>query len=68
MVEPLTVLDKAPRAVRSGSQVGELLAGYQKVLDGVDDLPLVPMVLRKHRGRLHYRPHPYRCGPGEPLS
>jgi hypothetical protein len=59
MAEPLTVLDKTPQAIRStphGSQVGELLAVYQGVLDSVDDLPLVPMVLRKHRGRLHYRP------------
>jgi cytochrome b len=58
MAEPLTV-DKAPQAIRStphGSQVRELLAVYQEVLDGIDDLPPVPMVLRKHRGRLHYRP------------
>jgi FtsH-binding integral membrane protein len=59
MAGPLTVLDVAPQAIRStphGSQVGELLAVYQGVLDGVDDLPPVPMVLRKNRGRLHYRP------------
>jgi hypothetical protein len=40
-----------------GSQVGELLAMYQGVLDGADDLPLIPIVLRKHRGRLHYIPY-----------
>jgi len=38
------------------SWFAELLAVYQGVLDSVDDLPLVPMVLRNHRGRLHYRP------------
>jgi hypothetical protein len=59
MAEPLTALDEAPQAIRStpnSSQVRELLAVYQGVLDSVDDLPLIPMVLRKHRGRLHYRP------------
>jgi len=43
-------------ATPHGSQVGELLAVYQEALDSVDDLPLVPMVLRKRRGRLHYGP------------
>ena len=60
MAEPLTVLDEAPQAIRStphASQVGELLAVYQEVLDSVDDLPPVPLVLRKHRGRVHYIPY-----------
>lgn len=57
VAEPPTVLGEAPKAIRSapdGSRVSELLAVYLKVLDTVDDLPLLPMVLRKHRGRLHY--------------
>jgi hypothetical protein len=61
MAEPLTVPDAAPQAIRStshGSRVRELLALYQETLDTADDLPLVPMVLRKHGGRLHYLPHP----------
>ena len=59
MAGQLSVLDETPQVMRSthhGSQVRELLAVYQEILDTVDDLPLVPMVLRKHRGRLHYLP------------
>ena len=41
-----------------GSQVCELLEVYQKVLDAISDLPLVPMVLWRHGGRLHYLPRP----------
>jgi hypothetical protein len=41
-----------------GSQVRELLAVYQGVLDTVGDLPQVPMVLRRRGGRLHYLPRP----------
>jgi hypothetical protein len=41
-----------------GSQVRELLTVYQAALDTVGDLPLVPMVLRKHQGWLHYLPRP----------
>jgi hypothetical protein len=59
MVAGLT--NETPRVIRStphGSQVRELLTVYQEVLDAVDDLPRVPMVLRKHRGWLHYLPRP----------
>ena len=52
--ETLQAVASTPRA----SQVRELLAAYQEVLDNVDDLPLVPMVLQKHRWRLHYLPRP----------
>jgi hypothetical protein len=61
MTGQLTVRDEAPQAVRStprGSQVRELLAVYQQVLDTVGELPPAPMVLRKHGGRLHYLPRP----------
>jgi hypothetical protein len=39
-------------------QVCELLRVYQGVLDTISDLPLVPMVLWRHGGRLHYLPRP----------
>lgn len=61
MAEPLTVLGEAPQAIPSapdGSRVRELLALYQETLDTADDLPVVPMVLRKHGDRLHYLPRP----------
>lgn len=57
MAEPLGVPDEAPQAIRSTphvSQVRELLAVYQEVLDVADDLSPMPMVLWKRRGRLHY--------------
>jgi hypothetical protein len=38
--------------------VCELLGVYQRVLDTISDLPMVPMVLWRHRGRLHYLPRP----------
>jgi hypothetical protein len=41
-----------------GSQVCELLGIYQELLDTISDLPLVPMVLWRHGGRLHYVPRP----------
>jgi hypothetical protein len=46
------------QAIESTSQVCELLAAYQGVLDTIGDLPPVPMVLRRHGGRLHYFPNP----------
>ena len=61
MAKPLPVPDEAPQAIRSTphvSQVRELLALYQQVLDTADDLSLMPMVLRRHGGRLHYLPRP----------
>ena len=60
MAGQLTVRDETQQAIRStrGSQVRDLLAVYQEALDTVGDLPLVPMVLRKHRGRLHYLSRP----------
>lgn len=41
-----------------GSQVYELLWTYQEVLDAVGELPLMPMVLWRRTGRLHYLPRP----------
>jgi hypothetical protein len=61
MAEPLPVPDEAPQAIRStphGSQVRELLAVYQAVLNAGDDLSLMPMVLWKRRGRVHYHRRP----------
>jgi hypothetical protein len=51
-------LQEAIGSTPCGSQVRELLAVYQAVLESIDDLPLVPMVLRRRRGRLHYLPRP----------
>lgn len=59
MAERLTARDESPLPIRStphDSEVRELLEVYQQVLDTVNDLSPVPMVLRKHRGRLHYLP------------
>jgi hypothetical protein len=58
MSELLTGLGETQQPNRSaphGVEVRELLAVYQEVLDTVGYLSPVPMVLRKHRGRLHYR-------------
>ncbi|WP_142242139.1 hypothetical protein [Mycolicibacterium sp.] len=43
-------------ATARGAQLRELLRAYQEVLDTIDGLSPVPMVLTRHRGRLHYLP------------
>jgi hypothetical protein len=53
MVGQLSVRDETPQAIgstRHGWQVRDLLATCQEILDNVGDLPLVPMVLRRHGG------------------
>jgi hypothetical protein len=58
MATPLTVREDTSAADTTppASQVRGLLTRYQDVLDTVDSLRWVPMVLWKHRGRLHYLP------------
>jgi hypothetical protein len=70
-------LQQAIKSTSPGSQVCELLAVYLGVLDTVSHLPPVPLVLRRHGGRLHFRPCPrwqmYRAfagtgGPTGPMA
>jgi hypothetical protein len=56
-------LQQANVSMPRGSQVWELLGAYQGVLDTIGDLPLVPMVLWRHRDRggldrVRYLPRP----------
>jgi hypothetical protein len=55
-------MEQANGSTPRDSQLCELLGAYQQVLDTVRDLPLVPMILWRHRhrglGRLQYLPRP----------